>query len=201
MKMNPENPLVAGMEGNWHKIVAVLLHKLKLPEILVTAADFEAYMAAHPDSAVLMHDKADGLHLMLVTMEQAKALLAQERTIDATPPRKPEAEPQAPAPYQAGLTTDPTDPRLGHGSDDKPGPQNKVYLVLSPEERGKGFVRPLRRSYRHDTCRGVTTMGLALCETYARNPKFYGSTYCAICLMHKPVGEFKWTEDNAVVGS
>ena len=47
------------------------------------------------------------------------------------------------------LTTDPQDPRLGHGADREPGPQNPVYLVLSEAERAKGFVRPLRLSYRH----------------------------------------------------
>lgn len=47
------------------------------------------------------------------------------------------------------LTTDPDDPRLGHGADDEPGPQNEAYLVLSEAERAKGFVRPLRLSYRH----------------------------------------------------
>ena len=116
MNLNPENPLVAAAENNWHKIVGVLIHKLKLPEIVITADDFQAFVRDHPDSAVLMHDKKDGLHLMVVTMEQAKALLAQERVIDATPPRQPEAAPKAPAPYQAGLTTDPTDPRLGRGA-------------------------------------------------------------------------------------
>lgn len=48
-----------------------------------------------------------------------------------------------------GLTTDPSDPRLGHGTDDGPGPQNAAYLVLSEAERAKGFTRPLRLSYRH----------------------------------------------------
>jgi hypothetical protein len=48
-----------------------------------------------------------------------------------------------------GLTTDPGDPRLGHGSDDEPVPQNAVYLVLSESERAKGFVRPYRDTYRH----------------------------------------------------
>jgi hypothetical protein len=48
-----------------------------------------------------------------------------------------------------GVTTDPDDPRLGHGTDEEPGPQNAAYLVLSEEERGKGFTRPLRLSYRH----------------------------------------------------
>src|SRR3569832_252267 len=47
------------------------------------------------------------------------------------------------------LTTDPTDSRLGHGANDAPVPQNKAYLVLSEEERAKGFVRPVRLSYIH----------------------------------------------------
>jgi hypothetical protein len=47
------------------------------------------------------------------------------------------------------LTTDPDDPRLGHGADDGPGPQNEAYLALSRAERAKGFTRPLRLSYRH----------------------------------------------------
>jgi len=149
------------------------------------------------------------------------------------------------------LTTDPNDPRLGHGADDKPTPQQEVYLVLSEDERKKGFVRPYRESYRHagarprypsrdlteeekeryqgedyvlfevypesmsprtgrfwthkqlaqGGCGGVTTMGRELSETYARNPHFYGSTYCAICKMHRPLEEFVWVDDGEVVGS
>jgi hypothetical protein len=159
-----------------------------------------------------------------------------------------------------GLTTDPNDPRLGRGSDDAPVPQNAAYLVLSEEERAKGFVRPVRTSYRHvgtagqryplrdlnekergwwadDTgpdafikfeaypeggsskgrywsqadldavgkgCGTVTTMGGALAETYARDPHFYGSTYCVHCCMHRPVGvqgEFVWEPDGSRVGT
>ena len=100
------------------------------------------------------------------------------------------------------LTTDHTDPRLGHGSDDSPIPQHEVYLVLSEEERARGFVRPLRRSYVHVRgCGAQTRMGLVLCETYARDPGFYGATYCVGCNMHKPVGEFAWDEDGEAVGS
>jgi hypothetical protein len=40
----------------------------------------------------------------------------------------------------AELVTDPADPRLGRGVDDTPGQQNEAYLVLSEEERLKGFV-------------------------------------------------------------
>lgn len=99
------------------------------------------------------------------------------------------------------LTTDPNDPRLGHGADSEPGPQSGAYLILSEDERAKGFIRPLRRVYRHTTCGTVTTMAVRLAETYARDPTFYGATYCTGCQMHRPVSEFVWTADETVVGS
>jgi hypothetical protein len=99
------------------------------------------------------------------------------------------------------LTTDRNDPELGHGVDKEPREQMNKYLILSEEERAKGFVRPVRRSYKHTKCGTVTRMGLELCETYARDPKFYGSTYCVGCKMHLPVSEFNWSEDGEVVGS
>lgn len=99
------------------------------------------------------------------------------------------------------LTTDPNDPRLKRGVDTEKVPQNAAYLILSEEERAKGFVRPVRRSYVHKKCRSVTTMGLALAETYARNPKFYGATFCVACSMHLPVSEFLWDGTEQEVGS
>jgi len=154
------------------------------------------------------------------------------------------------------LTTDPNDPRLGHGSDDKPVPQNAAYLVLSEEERAKGFVRPVRNAYLHvgiacprfplrdltaeeaerhgpgyvkfeaypesespcvgrawtqaqldavgKGCGAETTMGRALAETYARDPYFYGATYCVGCRKHRPVGaqgEFVWSHTSVRVGT
>jgi hypothetical protein len=161
------------------------------------------------------------------------------------------------------ITTDPNDPRLCHGNDNEPGPQCDVYLVLSEEERAKGFVCPVRTSYVHvgrkdsnrykgihrilteaeqleypdkkyvavmtvlenedgsfkggpyvtkeeldawrygeyiGGCGTITTMGIALSETYARNPKFYGATYCTGCQKHLPVGEFIWYGTNIKVG-
>lgn len=48
-----------------------------------------------------------------------------------------------------GVTTDPDDPRLGHGVDTEEIDQHDVYLVLSAEDRARGFVRPVRYSYIH----------------------------------------------------
>lgn len=44
---------------------------------------------------------------------------------------------------------------------------------------------------------------MAISETYARDPSFYGATYCVGCKGHFPVGEngeFHW-EDGQKVGS
>lgn len=144
------------------------------------------------------------------------------------------------------LTADRDDPRLTHGTDTEPVPQAEAYLILSDFERAKGFVRHVRRSYRHvgspgpqfelrnlnhgereryadgayvkfepygpgalagrfwtqtqldnigKGCGTVTTMARPIAETYARDPHFYGATYCCGCLMHLPVGahgEFTW---------
>lgn len=82
--------------------------------------------------------------------------------------------------------------------------QQKAYVVLSAEERGKGFVRPVRHSYVHEKCGVVTTMGQALAETYARNPHFYSGTFCAGCRAHFPVGaegQFLWDGTREKVGT
>src|SRR4051812_5466539 len=125
-----------------------------------------------------------------------------------------------------GITTDRNDPALDIIDDQG---MQESYLVLSDEERAKGFVRPVRRTYLHvgpphpnnlrdltdeeherydrykyvqfeeynDTnssvtgrfwtqekldrlggCGVATRMGISIAETYARDPKFYGGTYC-----------------------
>ena len=83
----------------------------------------------------------------------------------------------------------------------------KAYVVLSVEERAKGFVRPVRRYYIHDKCGAVTMMGQALAETYAANPFFYSGAFCCGCRAHFPVGpaetggEFLWDGTDERVGT
>lgn len=134
--------------------------------------------------------------------------------------------------------------------------KQRGYVVLSAEERALGFVRPVRKSYRHvgrpaprhpvrdltgeelsryaeegfvkfetysdgsasfgrfwtqaeldsvgKGCGTVTTMGLAIAETYARDPRFYSGTYCCGCRSHFPVGadgEFVWDGTDERVGT
>ncbi len=85
----------------------------------------------------------------------------------------------------------------------KPNGQQKGYVVLSDAERARGFVKPVRRSYIHQKCGTLTRMGLALAETYARDPSFYSGTFCCGCGRHftfgQPDGDFVW-EDGEKVG-
>lgn len=102
-----------------------------------------------------------------------------------------------------GLTTDPNSPCLRKI---QPNGQQKCYLVLSDEERAKGFVRPVRYAYLHLKCGVITRMGQALSETYARDPHFYGGTFCCGCGTHFPLRtadgwQFLWEPDGEPVGS
>lgn len=79
--------------------------------------------------------------------------------------------------------------------------QQKAYVVLSDEERAKGFVRPVRDTYVHNVCGQKTSMPKAIAETYARDPSFYNATFCCTCGKHLPLDEFMWYGSNEVVGS
>jgi len=99
--------------------------------------------------------------------------------------------------------------------------QQKGYVVLSEEERAKGFIRPVRDAYVHigkltqlvndagenshevrmGGCGTKTVMGLSIAETYARDPKFYSGTFCCGCRKHLPLNEFVWNGTDEEVGS
>lgn len=79
--------------------------------------------------------------------------------------------------------------------------QQKGYVVLSEEERRKGFVRPVRRNYIHRACGVETTMSQSIAETYARDPSFYNGTFCVGCRDHFPLDQFSWSGTNETVGS
>lgn len=77
----------------------------------------------------------------------------------------------------------------------------KGYVVLSAEERTKGFVRPYREAYVHNKCGAVTRMTRSIAETYARDPYFYSGTYCVNCRTHFPLDQFTWDNSTEKVGS
>jgi hypothetical protein len=145
---------------------------------------------------------------IVFSVEQARALASalnsQAFAAEVEQRKALEAERIAnvpPVDRSALCTTDGRPPAEARASQTNETGQHASYIVLCDAERAKGFVRPYRDRYKHETCGGVTTMGRALSETYARDPGFYGATFCCNCNAHHPVAEFVWTADGQQVGS
>jgi hypothetical protein len=144
--------------------------------------------------------------------QEAEALRSQAAQIDVEARRLDRAERAAKLRENEAIPVNRDDRRLTNGQpvpDDNShteitaGGQQKAYVVLSEAERSKGFVRPFRDAYRHLKCGRITAMGRSLAETYARDPFFYGGTFCAMCQGHFPVGEdgeFTWYEMDGTEG-
>lgn len=96
-------------------------------------------------------------------------------------------------------------------------PQFQTRPLTEDEQRrfsGVGYVafEPYPEGYRGSStgrfwtaadlnsgCGAVTTMALSIAATYARDPGFYGGTFCTRCGSHFPVGEngeFVWCEND-----
>jgi hypothetical protein len=166
------------------KIAAVVIDKWKLP-----------IFKQHLDSAGYIYTEHPGLTQETLTLRvEYEWVGALSPIIEAAYEEcKMNDEPKT-------CLTDGSAPNLGY-TEIKENGQQLDYLVLCPEERAKGFVRPVRRSYKHTKCGMVTRMGQSIAETYARDPKFYGSTFCVGCGIHFPVSEFTWEADGSAVGS
>lgn len=50
-------------------------------------------------------------------------------------------------------------------------------------------------------CNQVTVISQEIATTYAKDPKFYGATYCYHCRKHLSVDQFVWVRDGQRVGS
>ena len=95
----------------------------------------------------------------------------------------------------------PVPPDQSHTKLDPKTGQQKDYIVLSPEERAKGYIRPLRLMYTHKTCGTDTKMSFDIAETFAVDPTFYTGTFCCQCRLHLPLHEFVWKDTDERVGS
>jgi len=70
--------------------------------------------------------------------------------------------------------------------------QQKGYVVLTAEERAKGFVKPVRGIVYPQGLRLPDEYGTALAETYARNPWFLQRHVCCACGAHFDLNQFHW---------
>ena len=74
--LNPNHPVTRAAEDQWFKIAALLLLKLPEAKALITSRDIEA-LANHFGGempTIVLNDRADGLHVYLVTESEAQIL-------------------------------------------------------------------------------------------------------------------------------
>lgn len=154
-------------------------------------------------TAAELRREADALHARANSLNMAADRL-DRKAYEEMRKKMEEAAAKIPVDRNARTLTDGSPVTADH-RELKPNGQQKDYVVLSAEERAKGFVRPVRLSYKHQVCGGVTTMGQSIAETYARDPGgFYSGTFCCHCGDHFPIGEagkFVWLDDGSKVGT
>jgi hypothetical protein len=156
-------------------------------ELEVAQANYDAAMRGQRAADIAANEAAAKVRVARDALEEAKMCAAAKIPVDRS----------------ARTLTDGSPVTDDHRETTASG-QQKGYVVLSEAERAKGFVRPVRHSYKHLKCGGITTMGQALAETYARDPYFYSGTFCCDCRDHFPVGEdgeFVWSGTEIKVGT
>lgn len=78
---NPNHPVTRAAHDQWHKIAALLMFKFRAQmgsEVVITEADVVALAATPGGTNIVLHEKADGLHLRLVDDDDADRLVAKE---------------------------------------------------------------------------------------------------------------------------
>jgi len=72
--------------------------------------------------------------------------------------------------------------------------ENGQYENYPTIDEGE-FEQAPRKWYIHvDGCGEETGMSEELVKSVARNPEYYGKTYCAGCEEHVPVSEVEWQD-------
>lgn len=72
MELNPNHPVTQNLRENWHVLVAVLIHKMGVDHVVITAEDMDAVAAK--EVCLAAHEDEEGLHLRAITRDEAEAL-------------------------------------------------------------------------------------------------------------------------------
>jgi hypothetical protein len=71
VELNPNHPTTKAVHDEWHTLAAVLMKKFGTDHVVVSLDDLKLLT---PGSGIALQELDDGLHLRIVTAEQAAAL-------------------------------------------------------------------------------------------------------------------------------
>lgn len=78
MEINPNHPVTREVHDHWHKIAAILLHKMGMRELRITLADLQAWAHDFPDGAIVIKANNFDFVLRLVSADEARELAKKE---------------------------------------------------------------------------------------------------------------------------
>jgi hypothetical protein len=71
MELNPEHAVTKKTRDQWHKICAIVMFITGVKEVIIKE---EHVLALGADTCVVAHDLPDGLHIKIMTTEEAMKL-------------------------------------------------------------------------------------------------------------------------------
>lgn len=75
MELNPEHLTTLAMHDLWHKIVAMLMIRMGTKHVVIGQTDIDNLLN-NEDSCVICEEKPNGIHLRMMSMEDAKEYVA-----------------------------------------------------------------------------------------------------------------------------
>lgn len=86
-ELNDQHPVTRALHGEWHKLLAFVLwkHRDVLPrDVVVTREDIDALLREFGDGmpVIVANEKADGLHLSIVTEAEGRRLAAEAARVN-----------------------------------------------------------------------------------------------------------------------
>ena len=72
MELNPNHEVTRTLSNKWHVVATAIMQKFDVNEVVITEADV-ANLSKNP-TAISMQELPDGLHIKLLSMDEAEKL-------------------------------------------------------------------------------------------------------------------------------
>lgn len=70
-ELNPNHPTTKAVTDHWHKLAALLMHKMGAAHVVITMSDLETL---RPGTCIVVQELNDGLHLRVVDITTAEQM-------------------------------------------------------------------------------------------------------------------------------
>lgn len=74
-ELNPNHPVTQAVSDHWHKLAALLMHKMGSAHVVITMSDLESLQ---PGTCITVQELHDGIHLRLVDITTAEQMARQQ---------------------------------------------------------------------------------------------------------------------------